>query len=157
MLGFAADWPGNVTHKTGGIALFFAGAILTGNTTTATERKELPEHYTSVEAGGAIMASEWLYKVTGKEVGPVSPAELWNLAQRGIISSDTLVNKSPVALGFSAEPRARVVYGIHDRTPATSKRSPPGYRREALTLGMRHQDYHLRRGSRWAWLAACFF
>ena len=42
-----------------------------------------------------LMASEWFYQVMGDEVGPISIAELRDLAKRGVISSDTLVKEAP--------------------------------------------------------------
>ena len=41
------------------------------------------------------MASQWFYRVMGKQVGPISGAELRTLAQRGAISADTPVRKAP--------------------------------------------------------------
>ena len=37
------------------------------------------------------MASEWFYQAVGKQVGPISGAELQNLVGRGVVTSDTLV------------------------------------------------------------------
>ena len=41
------------------------------------------------------MASQWFYKVMGKQFGPVSSAALRNLAQRGTISTDTPIANAP--------------------------------------------------------------
>ena len=41
------------------------------------------------------MASEWFYQVMGKQVGPVSSAELRNLAERGTISTETPIANVP--------------------------------------------------------------
>ena len=46
------------------------------------------------------MASQWFYQVAGKQVGPISSAELRNLVQRGVISTDTLVKTRPMPRGF---------------------------------------------------------
>jgi hypothetical protein len=49
------------------------------------------------------MASEWFYQVMGNQIGPVSSAELRNLAQQGAISRDTLVRKAPGSAWVLAE------------------------------------------------------
>ena len=41
------------------------------------------------------MASQWFYKVMGEQVGPVSSAELRDLAQRGTISTETPIANAP--------------------------------------------------------------
>ena len=41
------------------------------------------------------MASQWFYQAMGQQIGPVSAADLRNLAQRGTIAADTLVRKGP--------------------------------------------------------------
>jgi hypothetical protein len=41
------------------------------------------------------MASEWFYQMMGRQAGPISSAELRNLAQRGIVKNDTPVRKAP--------------------------------------------------------------
>jgi hypothetical protein len=74
------------------------------------------------------MASQWLYKVMGEQVGPVSVSELRNLAQHGTISSDTLVRQSPDGVWVLAE-RLRGLFSDSDaRTPSkaiTSDEPPP--------------------------------
>ncbi len=61
------------------------------------------------------MASEWFYQVMGKQVGPVSSAELRNLAQRGIVTFDTPVRKGAGRTWVSAQ-RVRGLF----RTPNTA-------------------------------------
>ena len=39
------------------------------------------------------MASQWFYEVMGKQVGPVSSAELRSLAERGAVAHNTPVRK----------------------------------------------------------------
>lgn len=41
------------------------------------------------------MASEWIYQVMDKQVGPISSAELRSLAQQGTVKLDTPVRKAP--------------------------------------------------------------
>jgi hypothetical protein len=48
------------------------------------------------------MASEWFYQVMGKQVGPVSSAELLALAQDGTVAHDTPVRKGPDGKWVSA-------------------------------------------------------
>ena len=49
------------------------------------------------------MASQWFYQVMGDEVGPVSAADLRNLAQNGTVARDTLVRKAPDGAWVLAE------------------------------------------------------
>jgi len=49
------------------------------------------------------MASEWFYQAMGKQVGPISSAQLRDLAQRGAILPDTLVRKVPSSTWVLAE------------------------------------------------------
>jgi len=62
------------------------------------------------------MASQWVYQVMGDEVGPISSAELRDLAQRGAISVDTLVRKAPDDAWISAE-RVQGLFPVPDETP----------------------------------------
>ena len=64
------------------------------------------------------MASQWFYQVKGNEVGPFSSAELRNLAQRGVISTETLIKNTPEAAWI---PAARV-QGLF---PASNESPPP--------------------------------
>ena len=49
------------------------------------------------------MASEWFYQAMGRQIGPVSAADLRNLAQRGTIAADTPVRKAPDGTWVVAE------------------------------------------------------
>jgi hypothetical protein len=48
------------------------------------------------------MASQWFYQVMGEQIGPISSAELRNLAQRGTVSCDTLVKNAPDGIWIPA-------------------------------------------------------
>ena len=39
------------------------------------------------------MTSRWYYQTMGEEIGPISPAELREAAESGVIQSDTLIRK----------------------------------------------------------------
>ena len=65
------------------------------------------------------MASEWFYKVLGDEVGPVSAAELRNLAQHGTIDCNTLVKRSSDGEWVLAE-RLQGLFSVSD-APSSSK------------------------------------
>lgn len=69
------------------------------------------------------MASQWFYKVMGDEIGPVSSAELRNLAQRGVISSDTLLKNGPDAAWVPAE-RVQGLFCASDAMPWLRPRTP---------------------------------
>ena len=62
------------------------------------------------------MASEWLYQELGKQIGPISSAELRNLAQRGAITQDTFVRKAPDGAWVPAE-RVQGLFAVSNRTP----------------------------------------
>jgi Tfp pilus assembly protein PilF len=62
------------------------------------------------------MASQWFYQVMGVEVGPISDAELRNLAQRGAVSRDTLVKNAPDASWVLAD-RVKGLFPVLDGTP----------------------------------------
>ena len=64
------------------------------------------------------MASQWFYQATGRQVGPISSTELRNLAQRGVISTNTLVKNAPDANWVPAE-RVRGLF------PESNKKPPP--------------------------------
>jgi hypothetical protein len=49
------------------------------------------------------MASQWFHQAGGKEAGPISGAELRNLAQRGVVTRETLVKNAPDAAWVPAE------------------------------------------------------
>lgn len=61
------------------------------------------------------MASQWFYQVMGDEVGPVSAADLKSLAQRGVISPDTLV-KTESSNWVPAE-HLRGLFPVSNTTP----------------------------------------
>ena len=67
------------------------------------------------------MASEWFYRTIGvQQVGPISSDELRNLAQRGMLSHDTLVKNSPEGPWVPAD-RVKGLFspvtGVGDQTP----------------------------------------
>jgi hypothetical protein len=65
---------------------------------------------------GAIMASQWFYKVLGEHLGPVSGAELRNLAQRGVVAPDTLVTNTPNG-DWVAAGRVRGLFPVPSAAP----------------------------------------
>ena len=66
------------------------------------------------------MASQWFYEVAGKQVGPVSSAELLALAQRGTVTYDT-----PVRKGLDGNwVLAKRVRGLFPEPNATSPSMP---------------------------------
>ena len=69
------------------------------------------------------MASQWFYQATGRQVGPISSAELRNLAQRGVISTNTLVKNAPGRQLGASGTCARVVSRIQQKASADA-----GYR-----------------------------
>jgi tetratricopeptide (TPR) repeat protein len=62
------------------------------------------------------IASEWFYQAVGKQVGPISGAELRNLAQRGTISRGTLVKNTPDGIWLPAE-RVNGLFVVSNKTP----------------------------------------
>ena len=62
------------------------------------------------------MASQWFYQVKGNEVGPLSSAELRNLAQRGVVLTNTLVKNAPDAAWVPAE-RVRGLFAVPNQAP----------------------------------------
>jgi hypothetical protein len=62
------------------------------------------------------MASEWFYKISKKQVGPISSAELRNLAQSGTISIKTLISKNPNGPWVSAE-HIKGLFTVSNATP----------------------------------------
>jgi len=69
------------------------------------------------------MASQWFYQVMGNDVGPVSGAELKDLAQRGVISGETLVRKAPDGTWVLAE-RLQGLLPTSNVTPSRSEEAP---------------------------------
>jgi len=66
------------------------------------------------------MASEWFYQTMGKQVGPISSAQLRDLAQCRTILPDTLVKKAPGGEWVLAD-RVRGLFA----TPGLPPPSPP--------------------------------
>lgn len=85
--------------------------------------------------GGMSMASEWFYQVMGNPVGPVSSAELRNLAQHGAISRDTLVRKAPGSAWVLAE-RVQGLFA----PPNLSPPSPAGAATKPTGAEVREND-----------------
>ena len=67
------------------------------------------------------MASQWFYEVAGKQLGPLSSAELLALAQHGIVTYETPVRKGPDGNWVSA----KRVRGLFPEPNATSPPPPP--------------------------------
>jgi hypothetical protein len=65
-----------------------------------------------------VVASRWFYEVMGKQIGPVSSADLLALAQRGTVTYDTPIRKGPDGNWVSA----KRVQGLF---PAPNTTSPP--------------------------------
>jgi hypothetical protein len=64
------------------------------------------------------MASGWFYQAMGKQIGPISGAQLRDLAQRGAISPDTLVRKAPGSNWVLAE-RVRGLFSVSNPSPTS--------------------------------------
>jgi len=62
------------------------------------------------------MASQWFYQVMGEEVGPISSAELRNLAQRGAVKQDTPVRNRPDQIWVPAE-RVQGLFAVSNLAP----------------------------------------
>jgi len=77
------------------------------------------------------MASQWFYQVMGKQIGPISAADLRNLAQGGTIAGDTLVRKAPDGAWVLAERVQGLFSTSNVKTPqpviapAPAKTKPP--------------------------------
>ncbi len=77
------------------------------------------------------MASQWFYEIAGKQLGPVSSAELLALAQRGIVAYETPVRKGPDGNWASAK-RVRGLFpepnAASPPLPAAAPKPPPTLR-----------------------------
>ena len=62
------------------------------------------------------MASQWFYQAMGKSVGPVSSAQLQNLAQRGTITIETPVANAPNGPWVPAA-RVKGLFAVPNGTP----------------------------------------
>ncbi len=55
--------------------------------------------YRSGPIGGGGMATEWYYRINGKDVGPVPPSALRQLANDGVVSHETPVRRARTQTG----------------------------------------------------------
>ena len=63
-----------------------------------------------------MMASEWFYQAMGKQVGPISGAELRNFAQHGTVKQEHPVRKAPDGAWVPAE-RVQGLFAVPNQTP----------------------------------------
>ena len=71
------------------------------------------------------MAGEWYYKAMGSEAGPVSPAELKDLAESGFLPSDVLVRQGPDGEWIPAGEVRGLLDGSFEGEAEQPPRGPP--------------------------------
>lgn len=68
------------------------------------------------------MTSRWYYQTMGEEIGPISPSQLREAAELGVIQPDTLIRKGAVGSWVFAERVTGLLHKPHNNAsgPADS-------------------------------------
>ncbi len=85
------------------------------------------------------MAQQWFYKVMGQQFGPVSSAELQNLAQNGTITLDTLVTTSSNGTWILAENVKGLFQISNETTPPPIATSPLSSTSHVINIPVNNQ------------------
>jgi len=81
--------------------------------------------HTKTLLGYTIMASQWFYQLMGEQIGPVSSTELRNLAQRGMISTETQIANAPNGPWVPAARVKGLFAAPNGMPPSTPVTQPP--------------------------------